>query len=245
MLVYEDGQIVGTVGGGTFEHRVIEVALKTIRSGAPARYSANLSRDLGMCCGSEMEAYIEPLETVVDLVIYGAGHVGAATARLADAAGFRVTLVDERPEFTEPEDHPRESVSSAETHFGQLDSLPWGMSAFHGRDPQPPGRSRPDRVDSPQRRGLGGDDREPDKGHKVLPAVSCGRNGRGVVLKLSAPVGLDIGAETPAEIAVSIVADLVRVKRRAARSPAPLSDTKIEARGGDGTAHPPALSVPE
>ena len=80
MLVYDDGQIVGTVGGGTFEHKVIDAAVQTLRTGVPTRYSANLSRDLGMCCGGEMEAYIEPLETVVDLVIYGAGHVGAATA---------------------------------------------------------------------------------------------------------------------------------------------------------------------
>ena len=130
MLVYEDGQIVGTVGGGTFEHKVIEAALQTIRSGAPARYSANLSRDLGMCCGGEMEAYIEPLETVVDLVIYGAGHV-EPRQRLADTAGFRVTLVDERPEFTEPEDHSPGVRVICGDPLRQLESLPWGMSAFH------------------------------------------------------------------------------------------------------------------
>ena len=63
--------------------------------------------------------------------------------------------------------------------------------------------------------------------------------------KLSAPVGLDIGAETPDEIAVSIVAEIVRVKRRSVQPPAPLSDQKIDARGGDGVAHPPALTEPE
>ena len=60
--------------------------------------------------------------------------------------------------------------------------------------------------------------------------------------KLSAPVGLDIGAETPEEIAISIVAELVRIKRRSTENPEPLSARRLDARGGDGVAHPPALS---
>ena len=246
MLVYEDGQIVGTVGGGTFEHKVIEAALQTIRSGTPVRYSANLSRDLGMCCGGEMEAYIEPLETVVDLVIYGAGHVGAATARLADTAGFRVTLVDERPEFTEPEDHSPGVRVICGDPLRQLDSLPWGMSAFHLVVTHSHQVDQ-DLVEAilPREVGWIGMIGSRTKVTKFFLRFRAAGMDEALFSKLSAPVGLDIGAETPAEIAVSIVADLVRVKRRAARSPAPLSDTKIDARGGDGTAHPPALSVPE
>src|SRR6185436_2482021 len=77
MLVHADGRIVGTVGGGTFEHRAIEEAIAAIRAGAPRTYAVHLTRDLGMCCGGAMEAYIEPLATQEHLVIYGAGHVGA------------------------------------------------------------------------------------------------------------------------------------------------------------------------
>ena len=182
----------------------------------------------------------------MDLVIYGAGHVGAATARLADAAGFRVTLVDERPEFTEPEDHPPGVRVICGDPLRQLDSLPWGMSAFHLVVTHSHQVDQ-DLIESILPRDVGwvGMIGSRTKVTKFFLRFRAAGMDEALFSKLSAPVGLDIGAETPAEIAVSIVADLVRVKRRAARSPAPLSDTKIEARGGDGTAHPPALSVPE
>ena len=96
MLVYDDGSIVGTVGGGRFEFELIRVAVECISTGLSRRYSAHLTRDLGMCCGGTMEAFIEPLTVTADLVIYGAGHVGRATARLASGLDFRVQLIDDR-----------------------------------------------------------------------------------------------------------------------------------------------------
>ena len=246
MLVYDDGQIVGTVGGGTFEHKVIDAAVQTLKTGVPARYSANLSRDLGMCCGGEMEAYIEPLETVVDLVIYGAGHVGAATARLAVSAGFRVTLVDERPEFTEPEDHsPAVNVICGDP-IRQLDVLPWGITAYHLIVTHSHQLDQ-DLVEAILPRDVGwlGMIGSRTKVTKFFMRFRAAGIDEKLFSKLSAPVGLDIGAETPDEIAVSIVAELVRVKRRSVQPPAPLSDQKIDARGGDGVAHPPALTEPE
>ena len=246
MLVYDDGQIIGTVGGGTFEHKVIQEALRAIHAGAPVRFSANLSRDLGMCCGGEMEAYIEPLEAVVDLVIYGGGHVGAATASLADAAGFRVTLVDERPEFTEPEDYgPAVRVICGDP-IRQLDTLPWGLSTCHLVVTHSHQLDQ-DLVEAilPREVGWLGMIGSRTKVTKFFMRFRAAGMDEALFSKLSAPVGLDIGAETPPEIAISIVADLVRVKRRATKPPAPLSDARIDARGGDGIAHPPALTPPE
>lgn len=245
MLVYGDGEIVGTVGGGTFEYKVIEAAIDTLKSGTPTRFSANLSRDLGMCCGGEMEAYIEPLETVVDLVIYGAGHVGTATARLADIAGFRVTLVDERPDLTEPEDHSPGVHVICGDPIRQLESLPWGMGAYHLVVTHSHQLDQ-DLVEAilPREFGWFGMIGSRTKVTKFFLRFRAAGMDETLFSKLSAPVGLDIGAETPDEIAVSIVADLVRVKRRSMHAPAPLSDQQIDARGGDGMAHPPALNVP-
>jgi len=246
MLVYGDGKIVGTVGGGTFELKVIEAALTALKAGVPARFSANLSRDLGMCCGGEMEAYIEPLETVVDLVIYGAGHVGTATAKLADAAGFRVTLVDERPEFTEPEDHRPTARIICGDPIRQLDTLPWGMSAYHLIVTHSHQLDQ-DLVEAilPREIGWLGMIGSRTKVTKFFMRFRAAGIDEALFSKLSAPVGLDIGAETPDEIAISIIAELVRVKRRSTQPSLPLSDRQIDARGGDGIAHPPALTDPE
>lgn len=96
MLVFEGGRIVGTVGGGHFEHRLVGIAQEVIRAGVPRRDRVHLSRDLGMCCGGAMDTLIEPLAPVDDLVIHGAGHVSRALAPLAASLGFRLTVVEDR-----------------------------------------------------------------------------------------------------------------------------------------------------
>ena len=88
MLVYQTGEIVGTVGGGNLEYELIKKSLEAIQSGNTIRFAAHLSRDLGMCWNA-VEAMIEPLHLVEDLAIYGAGHVGRATARMATALTSR------------------------------------------------------------------------------------------------------------------------------------------------------------
>ncbi len=82
MLVHADGTIVGTIGGGAIEHRVIDQALEAIRRGRPERLEADLTRDLGMCCGGRMEVYVEPLQVRVPMVVFGAGHVAVAATPL-------------------------------------------------------------------------------------------------------------------------------------------------------------------
>jgi xanthine dehydrogenase accessory factor len=246
MLVYADGEIVGTIGGGAFEHKAIDAAINALKSGLPSRFSANLSRDLGMCCGGEMEAYIEPLECIVDLVIYGAGHVGAATAALANTAGFRVSLVDERPELTEEESHSPDVRVICGDPLRQLDTLPWGMGTFHLVVTHSHQLDQ-DLVEAilPREVGWLGMIGSRSKVTKFFLRFRAAGMDERLFSKLSAPVGLDIGAETPEEIAISIVAELVRIKRRSTESPDPLSARQLDARGGDGVAHPPALNFPE
>ena len=99
MLVYADGSIVGTVGGGAFEYKLIAQATEAIQAGVPRRYNVHLTHDLGMCCGGAMEAFGEPLLVQEQLIIYGAGHVGAETAIAAARLGFAVTVVDDRYEW--------------------------------------------------------------------------------------------------------------------------------------------------
>lgn len=243
MLVHGDGRIVGTIGGGAWEHRVIREALEALAEGVPRMVRAHLTRDLGMCCGGAMEAFVEPLESTPDLVVYGAGHVGTATARMAAAAGFRVTVVDDREDLLEDALLPegvRRIEGDPRRLLAQLPSGPLShhlvVTHDHGLDQDLVERLLPTDL---AWLGLIG---SRAKVTRFFVRFRAAGMDPALFTRLSAPVGLDIGAETPAEIAVSIVAELVRLRRRADRPPTPLSESPLPARGGAAVA--PALRAP-
>jgi len=241
MLVYKDGQIVGTVGGGTLEYRLIEQALVCINTGKPARFDVHLTRDMGMCCGGAVEAYIESMEATLDLVIYGAGHVGSATARLAQAAGFRVTVVDDRDEYADPALFDADINVRPVDPMRHLDELAWGDSAYHliVTHSHQLDQSLVESI-LPRSFGWLGMIGSRSKVAKFFIRLRAAGVNEALFSKLSAPVGLDIGAETPEEIAVSILGELIRVRRQSTGPAAPLSSHPIDARGGDGRSYPPS-----
>lgn len=211
LLLMPDGSLIGTVGGGAIEHAVIESLRASIERGKSELLVRDLARDLGMCCGGRMEIFVEPIEGAPRLVIVGAGHVGAAVAKLAREIGFRVVVVDERQELNDEAllpvcEHillaPRESIAAVAptehdyvlitTHDHRLDEE--ALEAY---------------ARAPHRYvGLIGSQR---KILRILARLAQ----RGSMLPLErvfAPVGLDLGAVTPAEIAVAIVAELVALR---------------------------------
>lgn len=241
MLVYADGGIVGTIGGGTFEHRVIAAAVEAIAEGAPRRFAIHLTRDLGMCCGGAMDAYIEPLAVAEHLVLYGAGHVAAATAALAGPLGFNITVVDERDDWLTEARFPNATRIEADPRRA-LDRVPWGPHAYHLIVTHEHALDQ-DLVEALLPRpfawlGMIGSRTKVARFFLRLQAAGVDP---ALFARLAAPVGLDIGAETPEEIAVSIAAELVAVRRRHAGPALPLSQIPLNARGGDGRATPPAL----
>jgi xanthine dehydrogenase accessory factor len=234
MLVWppdDDGErILGTVGGGNFELHVIREAHAALREGKPRRFAVHLTRDLGMCCGGAMDVYIEPMRPVERLVVFGAGHVGRPTAALARQLGFAVTVVDEREEWATAERFPEVEIVRADprayastlatdertyllvtTHDHRLDQdllaalldRPWAWLGLIG--------SRA-------------------KAAKFFIRLRAAGVDEAKLARVSTPVGLDIGAETPEEIAVSIAAELVRVRRGVTRPPIPLSEIPLPAR---------------
>jgi len=106
MVVREDGSVVGSVGGGAFEKDTVELALQAIREGRPLRKRFLLEDDLGMRCGGVMEVYVEPINPKQKLVVFGAGHVGSAVARVGAMLGFHTVVVDNRPGFATAERIP-------------------------------------------------------------------------------------------------------------------------------------------
>ena len=110
MLVYADGRIVGTIGGGCYENDAFWKAREAIANRRPQLLHYGLADDFaqetGLICGGQMDVYIEPIEPSPELYIIGAGHVGFHLARLAHEVGFRVTVVDDREKFANVERFP-------------------------------------------------------------------------------------------------------------------------------------------
>ena len=110
MLVFGDGRIVGTIGGGCYENDAFGKAREAILSRAPQLVHYELDDDFaqetGLICGGQMDVYIEPIEPSPELYIVGAGHVGFHLARIAEEVGFRVHVADDREKFANAERFP-------------------------------------------------------------------------------------------------------------------------------------------
>ena len=216
MLVWEDGRTVGTIGGGCYENDASGKAREAIRASRPqlVRYSLNdeLAAESGLICGGMMEVFIEPVVPTPDLYLLGAGHVSMEVARVASATGFRVHVVDDREKFANSDRFPGAEVV--------VDDVPsWLQAAAIPPDAFVAVVTRGHRHDFEAVRALV---RRPlrylgliGSRAKVLRIFEA-LEGEGVppaaLEAVHAPIGLDIGAVTPAEIAVSIVAELVAVR---------------------------------
>lgn len=218
MLVYADGRTVGTIGGGCYEHDALGKAREALASGAPPRLvSYDLTDDVaaetGLICGGRMEVFIEPLEPTPHLVIVGAGHVGWHLARVARDAGFRLTVLDDREKFANRERFPDADLVVEPIadwlHRAEIPSSAYVVIATRGH------RHDLDALRALAARdlryvGLIGSRAKVARLFDVLLEEGLPADW---LRRVHAPVGLDIGAVTPAEIAVSIVAELVAVRR--------------------------------
>lgn len=218
MLVWPDGSIVGTVGGGEMEARVIEEALEAIRDGQTRRLRYNLnaleSGDPGVC-GGTVELFIEALMPPPTVVVIGCGHVGKAVADLARWMAFRVIVVDDRPGYATPEQipgmdgyveaPPAELLQHVSiTHQTCIAAVTRGLLV--DKDLIPALLA----TDAPYI-GLIGSQRRWVMTAEALTAE------RGIrqedLARIHAPIGLELGAETPKEIALSILSEIVMVLR--------------------------------
>jgi len=219
MLVFADGRTVGTIGGGCYENDALLKAREALRTRKAIRAKYDLNDDFaeetGLVCGGQMEVFIEPLEAPPALYVFGAGHVGYYVARLASEAGFEVHVVDDRAAFANRERFPAAAdvvVDDIPTWLAAT-TLPTSAYAVivtrghrHDLDALQALASRPLRY-----LGLIGSRAKVARIYEQLLAQGS------ITLEhlshVHAPIGLDIGAVTPQEIAVSIVAELVAVRR--------------------------------
>jgi len=215
MLVFPDGNIQGTIGGGKVEHVVIEAALETLQTGEVRTETYQLKTDLGMCCGGQMQVYMEPIIPMSRLILFGAGHVAQPTAALASQCEFEVHVVDERADWNHrerfPSSHglhvlPHEDYLLNQT-FRPTDSI---VILTHNHDHD----REILRAALSTEAGYVGMIGSTRKVQKTLRQLSLEGVSDAELSRAHAPIGLDIHAETPQEIAVSIVGELIRAKRQ-------------------------------
>lgn len=229
-LIFEDGSFSGTIGGGPFEALVVADAAALFHVGGPRRFVKwydFFEREIGgddreptnMICGGSARVVVERLEASPALLVLGGGHVGLALARIAPSLGFQVVVADDREEYSRPERFPAE-----------VRPIP------AGRDYDVPPEALPQRRDlyvaivtrcwetdlAALRHWLLPGAREA----RYLGLIGSARKIRGVFERLReegvseekiravhAPIGIEIGAVTPEEIAVSILAQMTEVRR--------------------------------
>jgi xanthine dehydrogenase accessory factor len=217
LLVFPDGRTVGTIGGGCYENDAIGRAREVIASGKPAIVKYDLNDDFveesGLICGGQMEVYIDPISPAPRLYIVGAGHVGFHLARAAADAGFRIHIVDDREKFAN-----RERFPSAEAIV--VDDIPaWLHRADVPSNAYVVVVTRGHTHDFDALRALAARDLRylgligsRAKVVRVFEALLAEGMPPECLERAHAPIGLDIGAVTPAEIAISILAELIAVR---------------------------------
>jgi xanthine dehydrogenase accessory factor len=217
MLVFADGRTVGTIGGGCYENDAFWKAREAITSRRPKLIHYELTDDIaeesGLICGGQMDVYIEPIEPSPELHVIGAGHVGFHLARLAGEIGFRVHIVDDREKFASQERFPGAAgivVANIPEWLAETQLPPHAYVVIvtrghtHDLDALRALAPRPLRY-----LGLIGSRAKVARLYDALLAESMPRE---LLEQVHAPIGLDIGAVTPEEIAVSILAELIAVK---------------------------------
>src|SRR5438270_10092645 len=217
MLVIGDGRIVGTIGGGCYENDAFWKAREAITNRRPQLVHYELDDDFaqetGLICGGQMSVYIEPIEPSPELYVVGAGHVGFHLANLAHEIGFRVHVVDDREKFANSERFPNAVelvVDDIPASIGlaslQAHAYAVIVTRGHTNDLEALRALAPREL---RYLGLIG---SRAKVARIYDALVEDRMSPDALKRVHAPIGLDIGAVTPQEIAVSILAELIAVK---------------------------------
>ena len=233
MLVLADGRTIGTIGGGCYENDAFLKARRALETRKPlvARYELadDVAEESGLICGGQMEVWIEPLEAAPRLYLVGAGHVAQQLGRLAAPAGFAVHVIDDREKFSNAERFPdaaEVAVDDIPTWLENTDFPPTAYAVIltrgHRHDLAALRALAPRTL---RYLGLIGSRAKVARLHDALreDGVAVAHPER-----LHAPVGLDIGAVTPQEIAVSILAELIAVKHGKLDAPGAAAEAGVK-----------------
>ncbi len=213
-LIFPDGSLEGTVGGGNIELEATQIAQQVLKSKNSLLRKFDLE-DLeagGMTCGGSMTMFFEPVFPDRILTIFGGGHVGRAVARVAYEAGWRVRVIDEREGALDPKFFPKQAELIAENYLHFIKNSDFGVNDWivivtpqHKHDEQ----VLESVIHEPTAyTGMMGSSK---KVNEIMASLNARGISDDILKKARAPIGLNIGTETPGEIAVSIVAEMLAV----------------------------------
>jgi xanthine dehydrogenase accessory factor len=230
MLVKKDGSTVGTIGGGAVEKKVLDEALSMMSAAAPKLVKYEL-KDIGMSCGGGMAVFLEPLRPAPQLIIFGAGHIGSALSQIGKMLDFNVTVIDNRPDFANAERLPWADSVIAVDYDKVLGDLSYSDETYmiivthkHAHDLE----ILEQLINKPfHYLGMIGSRTKVAKAFQQLRDQGVGEE---VIQKIYSPIGISIGANTPAEIAISIAAELVAVRNGARVARCTLSQSPSQAK---------------
>jgi len=219
LLVREDGSMLGTIGGGCVEAEVWAAAKDVLKAEAPRKMVFNLnneaSYDNGLICGGTVEIFVEPILPQPILYIFGGGHVSMALARATHSAGFAIGVIDDREQFANLERFPMASevYTTYEDAFEKIKPNASSYLVIVTRGHRDDMRVLGWAVNTDARYiGMIGSKRKVISVYQALEREGIPSEKFDHV---HAPVGLEIGALTPDEIAISIAAELIAVRRGA------------------------------
>jgi xanthine dehydrogenase accessory factor len=218
ILVREDGSFMGTVGGGCVEAEVWNAAREVIETEKPRHLSFSLGQDAaydeGLICGGQLNIFVEPVIPQPRAFIFGGGHVSKGISKIATLAGFSTSIIDNREAFANAERFPEAEATYAEEYEDVFPKLPVNSSSYIiivTRGHRDDMRVLRWAVNTPARYiAMIGSKR---KTIAVVHELEKEGISREAFEKVFAPMGLEIGAELPEEIAISVVAEMIAVRR--------------------------------
>jgi len=220
LLVREDGSMVGTVGGGCVEAEVWNAAREVMETERPKHLNFSLGQDAaddsGLICGGQLSVFVEPVVPLPRVFIFGAGHISKSLSKVAAMAGFDSVIVDNRAQFASRERFPEASEVYAEEYdeiFPKLSIRDTSYVVIVTRGHRDDMRVLRHAVNTPARYiAMIGSKR---KVLSVVKELEKDRIPHAAFERIFAPMGFDIGAITPEEIAIAVVAEMIAVRRNA------------------------------
>ena len=219
MLVFADGSVKGTIGGGSIEFQVIQDALGLMSGGEPRIKKFHLENDLKMHCGGTMEVYFESIGCLPKLYIFGGGHIGKALAGYASGLGFRPFVFDQREGIFENWNQPRVETRNGDLlqliHSLDFDTNTYIVIVTHQHEFDEKVLLACAPLEHAYLGMIGSKRKVAEIRNKAIESKILSSE---QLAKIDMPIGIPFAAETPAEIAISIIAKMIDVKNTLKKS---------------------------
>ncbi len=215
MLIFQDGKTEGTIGGGAIEKKVVDESSVLFSTGKSQVVDYDLD-DLNMQCGGKMSLFLEPVIANPSLLIFGAGHIGLSLATMADMLNFDVTVIDNRPEFANQERFPTARQILNKDYSQALTELSFDENSYivivtykHLHDQEILEYC----INQPfSYLGMIGSKTKVKQSFQKLAERGVSQER---INRINSPVGLNINAQTPEEISIAILAEIIGIRNGA------------------------------